>query len=592
MEAAGVELFVLNYNGARLLAECLPSIVRAAARSSRRASVTVVDNGSTDDSLELLARDFPSVTVRPAPNDGLCSFNEAVAHCAAPVVILLNNDVKLADDALDPLVDPLFRRATRSQVTRIDDLDPIVFTAPRCYLFDEQTHEGFRTSVRMRRGLVEATALFPGAEAVADRPGSTASVGAVLAVDREAFVRLGGFDRLYLPGRIEDLDFCFRAFIAGGRGRYVPESIAYHRGAASFGPAFGAGGCDRLALRNTILFQWKNLRTPAHRLAARVWWPLRVARDLVRAPFVPTPERYPFLKAYSEARALWRSSQPSVATHSVDREQEFFRRHAPAELLARAGSRVNEPVAERAAADDCAGWRAAEARRSPNYPISRHYVRPWAGQLAQTLRSTPVEPWHLTLFGLLLALLAAACILGRATVGWTAMPAAAALVWAAWFCDRTDGMLARIRRNATPFGAWLDANVDETVDLGLHLAMAHTAAAATGSPLPWALVVAFLLGKYLLMHGLATTPAAADEAAMDGPVAVESADGGTHSLLRTLYHLPGNADVRLHLLVAALATDCLTAELAVIAVYYNVRWIARYALLGWRLRAAPTGAAS
>jgi N-acetylglucosaminyl-diphospho-decaprenol L-rhamnosyltransferase len=575
MEAAAVELFVLNFNGARLLAECLPSIVCAAARSHHPTCVTVVDNGSTDDSLALLARGFPTVAVRLAPNDGLCSFNGAVAESSASAVVLLNNDVKLAADALDPLVAPLLHAAPRSRFTRVAELEPIVFTAPRCFLFDERTHEGFQTSVRMHRGLVEATALFAGAEDVADTPGPTASVGAVLAVDRATFVALGGFDRLYLPGRIEDLDLCFRAFVAGGRGRYVPQSVAYHQGAASFGPAYGAAGCDRLALRNTILFQWKNLHAPRHRLAARLWWPIRAIRDLLQAPFVAAEQRFPFVRAYAAARAAWRHTPPKPAAHSVDREQEFFERHAPGALAARASGGT----------DDLSVWRTEEARRAANYPLSRHYLRPAAGRLAEMLRTTAVEPWHLTLFGLLLAVVSAACVLNRQAIGVAAMPAAAAFVWVAWFCDRTDGMLARIRRAATPLGAWLDANVDETVDLGLHLVIAHVAAAASGSLLPWGLMVGFLFGKYLLMHGLATTPSAIDEPIVGN-------DDGSASRLRRLYHLPGNADVRLHLLVAALATDCLVTELAIVAAYYNLRWIARYVLLGRRLRTAPTGAAT
>ena len=54
-------------------------------------------------------------------------------------------------------------------------------------------------------------------------------------------------------------------------------------------------------------------------------------------------------------------------------------------------------------------------------------------------------------------------------------------------------------------------------------------------------------------------------------------------LLRTLYHLPGNADVRIHLLLVALCTGWLTAELALVALYYNLRWIVRYALVARRL---------
>jgi hypothetical protein len=47
--------------------------------------------------------------------------------------------------------------------------------------------------------------------------------------------------------------------------------------------------------------------------------------------------------------------------------------------------------------------------------------------------------------------------------------------------------------------------------------------------------------------------------------------------------LPGNADVRVHLLVLALATGYLGVELALVAVYYNLRWLVRYALVARRL---------
>ena len=47
--------------------------------------------------------------------------------------------------------------------------------------------------------------------------------------------------------------------MAGWKGYYVPGSVAYHRGFGTFGPALGRGGCDRLAIRNSLLFAWKNL---------------------------------------------------------------------------------------------------------------------------------------------------------------------------------------------------------------------------------------------------------------------------------------------------------------------------------------------
>jgi GT2 family glycosyltransferase len=84
-----------------------------------------------------------------------------------------------------------------------------------------------------------------------------------------------------VPSRIEDLDLGFRSWMAGWKGYYVPDSIAYHRGFASFGPAFGRAGCDRLAARNTLLFAWKNLsgRRLRHHLG---WLPIRLLHGILR----------------------------------------------------------------------------------------------------------------------------------------------------------------------------------------------------------------------------------------------------------------------------------------------------------------------
>lgn len=224
-----------------------------------------------------------------------------------------------------------------------------------------------------------------------------------------------------------------------------------------------------------------------------------------------------------------------------------------------------------------------EQRRALNYPLSRWYLRPAAGWFAAALARRGVSPHWLTAGNLLCALTAAAILVGQPQ----AAALAALMVLGAWFCDRTDGQLARCRAAATPLGAWLDANVDELTDLVLHTAVAAAAAAGSGSVWPWRLLVAFLMGKYLLMYGLMTEESREPkaESGIESPAAARRSVFGV-PLLQRLYHLPGNADIRVHVLVAALLTGWLTAELACVAVYYNLRWIARYVLVARRLGGA------
>ena len=312
MGGSSTQILVLNYNGRGLLGECLPSVIEAARHSPIPCRVTVVDNGSTDGSLETVERDWPAVEVVVEPNRGLASFNVVLARMSEPVVLLLNNDVKLARDAVGPLL-------------RAFDRHPdALFAAPACWTFDGLEYEGMRTRVRTRYGLVQGLCRVPGHEAWIDRPDLTASAGPVLAVDRSKFLALGGYDPIYFPGRIEDLDLGFRGWMAGLRGYYVPESVAFHKGFASFGPAFGRSGCDRLAARNTLLFAWKNLSGP--RLAKHLaWLPARLA-------FALAARRTSFAIALVEALGRLKEVLDARRTLAVGRDgwtvrqESFFRR--------------------------------------------------------------------------------------------------------------------------------------------------------------------------------------------------------------------------------------------------------------------------
>ena len=301
-------ILVLNYNGLALLDECLPSVLEAARRSPVPCGVTVVDNDSSDGSLAWLAARYPDLGVVRRPNRGLASFNDVAAEMDEPVVLFLNNDVKLAPDAIGPLLRPFEERPDA------------LFSAPLCWDFDGHLYEGMRTRVRSRFGMVQGMCRVPGHESRMHDPDLTAAAGPVLAVDRVRFLALGGYDPIYFPGRIEDLDLGFRGWMAGLRGYYVPESIAYHKGFATFAPELGESRCDSLAIRNTLIFAWKNYR--GARLASHLaWLGVRLARGgrAFRRAFIEAIGRWP--EVAKARRALHAGTDGWIA-----RQEAFFHR--------------------------------------------------------------------------------------------------------------------------------------------------------------------------------------------------------------------------------------------------------------------------
>lgn len=247
MRIRKVSVYVLNYNGASLLPECLPSLVRAQSEGSCETRLLVIDNCSTDKSLEVLRGQFSVVPVLEAPsNRYLCSFNDYVFKDDADIVILMNNDVKVETDFIDPLV-KLF-----------EEQENAFMASPLCFNFSDSQFQGGLSVLQKKFG-------WWGTRSVDPRTISfpyTVSMGACIAFHRNRFVALGGFDDLFLPGILEDLDICYRGWKQGWKGYVVPKSIIYHKGQASFKEKFGESRIRTLAVRNTLLFIWKNIFDP------------------------------------------------------------------------------------------------------------------------------------------------------------------------------------------------------------------------------------------------------------------------------------------------------------------------------------------
>ena len=264
-----VNVLVLNYNGCDLLKKYLPSLAEAVSRSRHRCRLGVVDNRSSDDSVAYLKNNFPDVTVYEAKaNRVLCSYNEVASQAEEDIVLFMNNDIRVEEHFIDPLVEPFLRE------------DDVFFVTPRCLSLKDGSYEGNKTKGWMRYGIFGSGAKYPGYEKDIDKPGLTFQ-GGFGAFDRKKFLALGGYDDLYLPGRLEDADICFRAYQKGWKCLYEPQSVVYHEGGVSFHKVFGVKKTLVINWRNTFLFMWKNLNDKLTVLGHVLWLPVRLVASLV-----------------------------------------------------------------------------------------------------------------------------------------------------------------------------------------------------------------------------------------------------------------------------------------------------------------------
>ena len=241
-------ILVLNYNGEDLLGETIPTLLSACSKSSYPCRLSVIDNESGDNSLAILRELFPSVEVISMPNRVLCSYNEVATRLPEEVLIFLNNDLKVDANFIDPLVRPFESRPD------------LFLVAPKVLDYEGTRMTGGPSTLWMSAGLVKSALNEQAAGAKEQR--ATFAAGSAGAYDRKKFLELRGYDPIFLPGTVEDMDLCYRAWEKGFYCLYEPRSVVYHKGQASFHERFGARGTSAVNARNIYLFMWKNFDSP------------------------------------------------------------------------------------------------------------------------------------------------------------------------------------------------------------------------------------------------------------------------------------------------------------------------------------------
>jgi len=218
-----VSIIVVNWNRWQLLRECLESVEQQTVTDRE---LIVVDNGSTDGSVESVRRGFPRARVVALPtNRGFAGgANIGIRHARGAYIALLNNDAVAEPGWLAALVDALNRHADvgscASKMLFYEDRERIESAG---ILF-------FTAGVGRNRGRMAIDG--PPFDTPADIVGACA--GAAL-YRRSMLEDAGLFDEDFAPAYFEDVDLSLRAQLRGHRCLYVPSAVVYHRLSATLG---------------------------------------------------------------------------------------------------------------------------------------------------------------------------------------------------------------------------------------------------------------------------------------------------------------------------------------------------------------------
>lgn len=282
-------IVILNWNGSEMLRKYLPSVIAACPSD---AQVVVADNGSTDDSCTIVADEFPSVRLIKLPkNYGFAEgYNQALAQVQAQYFVLLNSDVRVETDWLQPLTDFMDEHpeVAACQPKLLAERQPDHFEyAGACGGYIDRFGYPFcrgriMTSVERDKGQYQTPA-----------PIFWAS-GAALMIRKEDWENVGGLDGSFFA-HMEEVDLCWRLRARGRLIYCVPESQVYHVGGGTL--AQGNPRKTYLNFRNNLLLLYKNLPDNELRSALRV----RKVLDYVAAL------KFLLSGSWGEAKAVYRA---------------------------------------------------------------------------------------------------------------------------------------------------------------------------------------------------------------------------------------------------------------------------------------------
>lgn len=246
-----VAIVILNWNGEKLLPQFLPSVLSHSKIEG--AEVIVADNASTDNSLAVMADEFPQVRcISLKKNYGFAEgYNRALQEIEAEYFLLLNSDVEVTANWLDPML------------KHMDSHPETAACGPKILDYKKKTHFEYAGA---SGGFIDKFGfpfcrgrIFFNVEEDKGQYDNTREVlwvsGCAIMVRAHDYQELGGLDKDFFA-HMEEIDFCWRLNNRGKKVVIIPQSTIYHVGGASLNA--GSPRKTYLNFRNSLLTIYKN----------------------------------------------------------------------------------------------------------------------------------------------------------------------------------------------------------------------------------------------------------------------------------------------------------------------------------------------
>jgi GT2 family glycosyltransferase len=298
-----ISIVVLNYNGQRYLDACLASL---AEQTYQDFELIVVDNASTDGSVEHLRDHFPQV--RLVKNEANLGFaggtNSGIRAAKGEFILTFNNDAQADRHFLEHIIEPMVDANVGSCAAKMLFPDGRINSAGICFS---------RSGAAWDRGMFEQDlGQYDLQEEVFG-----ACAGAAL-YRKSMLEEIGLFDEdffLYM----EDVDLAFRARLAGWKCIYVPRAKVYHLHGGTAG--FGSDLAVYYGNRNVIWYAVKNF--PAWLLISSL--PFILARNLALIPYYAL---------YGQSRVILKSKIDALrgVPRMLEKRKDIVRKASSAEI--------------------------------------------------------------------------------------------------------------------------------------------------------------------------------------------------------------------------------------------------------------------